>query len=116
MRENPNNKENEVVSLDSEESSTDDGVVSSIWKKISHWGLAESVLRFGGHLLTITLILIAVIIMRSLYNAVDNERQADLIATAEVLAAPTVEAAAEELGAFGGPILLGALPLLSVQE
>ncbi len=116
MQEKPNNKENEVVSLDLEESSIDDGVVSSIWKKISHWGLAESVLRFGGHLLTITLILIAVIIMRSLYNAVDNERQADLIATAEVLAAPTVEAAAEELGAFGGPILLGALPLLSVQE
>jgi hypothetical protein len=90
--------------------------MTAIWEKISRWGIAEPVMRFGGHLLTIVLVVVAIVFMRSFYNEVEAEHQADLQVTAQAIAAPTVAAAADELGNFGGAFLPEGLPLFPPQE
>lgn len=90
--------------------------VSSIWEKISRWGIAEPVMRFGSHMLTIALLIVAIVFMRSFYNEVENEHQADLQATAQAIAAPTVAAAALELDNFNGAFLPGGLPIYPSQD
>lgn len=111
MSENP-----QMKSVRPTENERSPKFLSAIWENISHWGIAEPVMRFGGHLLTIALIVVAIVFMRGFYEEVETEHQANLLATAQAIAAPTVAAAAEELGNFGSSILPGGPSLFPSQE
>lgn len=97
LKSDPSSNPNDSDSSDGE------GKLSLIWESISQWGLAEAVIHYSNHILTFITIIIAVYIMRSFYSSVEEDHQADIALTAQVIAAPTLEAAAEELGSFGGP-------------
>ncbi|MDH3942747.1 MAG: M23 family metallopeptidase [Anaerolineae bacterium] len=89
---------------------------SLIWDRLSRFGLAEPVLRYGIHILTIALVLLALLLMRSFSTAMQSEHRAELAATAQVIAAPTIEAAVEEISGYGGSLFSGGIPIFPEPE
>jgi murein DD-endopeptidase MepM/ murein hydrolase activator NlpD len=88
----------------------------ALWERLTQWGVSEQVLRIGTHAVTILLVGAVVVAMRGYFLGLEAPTAADLRATAEAVAAPTLEAitghapvdigpAAAENGGAGGAAL-----------
>ncbi len=72
-----------------------EGGLARIWAQISNLGIAEPVLRVGTHILTVAVVVLLVLFMSNYYlKNVQASNQADLQATAQAIAAPTLNAVA----------------------
>ena len=69
--------------------------LANTWDRLSRIGIAEPLLRFGPHIVTLVIVTVVVILLSNFYlKNVRDSQQVDLQATAQAIAAPTLNAAA----------------------
>ncbi|MBN2502526.1 MAG: peptidoglycan DD-metalloendopeptidase family protein [Anaerolineales bacterium] len=61
-----------------------------LWQRISNLGLGEPVLRASTHILMLIIVAIVIFAMRAFYTNVERANQADIRATAQAIAMPTI--------------------------
>lgn len=78
--------------------------IVELWQRVSNLGLAESAMRAGTHILMLLIVLVVILAMRAFYANIEQSNQADIRATAQAIALPTINPSGEE------PLAVAAMP------
>lgn len=73
-----------------------------LWANLGRMGIGNNILRLGTHVITIALVGVVIVGLANFFTAEQINREESLRATAEVIAAPTIEASIEALVGTGG--------------